>query len=773
MNGNQNLNELMANASQAHQQGQLQIAENLYREIIKQFPQQPDVLHLLGVCCSQQGKHNEAIGFIQEAIRLNPHPMYFNNLGESLKRQESFEQAISSFKEAINLAPNFAEAYFNMANVFLIQGNNSEAEFNYQQTLKINPNHPRACFNLGNIMLGKNDFNQAASYYQKAIDLNPRFAEAHNNLGIALENRSTPDKKQAIYHYQQAIQLKADFLPPLLSLAKLLLEIADYNAAISAYENIARVSPNDPDIYNNLAFIFSKQEKWQEAVKCYQKAIGLKPDFSLAYRNLAKTLEKQGKISEAKQQYYKVLELEPNNVLLRLYTDTLDSPISMSSNEIEEYQKNLLLTIEQYKNIPLNTDMNSLHESGLRIPLSLVYQGREDGLIRKNYAELFEDVFSGEGRMQSAPANMDSFPRHTKPKIGFVVTENHEGIFTSSMKGILNNFPAGKFELTVICPEYNGKKIIQPSINNPAIKYLYLPGKFDQMVTAISKANFDLLYYWEIGTDATNYFLPFCRLAPVQCTSWGWQITSGIKQVDYYISSEPLETPESDNFYTEKLVRLKSLPTYYFKTPFPKVFKDRSSFGFRENQHIYLCPQNLRKIHPDFDRITSEILRRDPEAVYVVIDDHNSCITEMLKERFQETHKGFMDRIHFFPRMMSGPEYINLVKIADVMLDTLYYGGVNTSYDAFAVGTPIVTFPGKQHRARYTYAIYQKMGITDCLTSSEEEYIDLAVRIAGNTELRNNISNKILEKNPIIFEDKNSVTELADLFEKLLNDYRE
>ena len=40
-----------------------------------------------------------------------------------------------------------------------------------------------------------------------------------------------------------------------------------------------------------------------------------------------------------------------------------------------------------------------------------------------------------------------------------------------------------------------------------------------------------LIYFWEVGTDTTNYFLPFCRLAPVQCTGWGWPETSAAPAV--------------------------------------------------------------------------------------------------------------------------------------------------------------------------------------------------------------------------------------------------
>ena len=51
---------------------------------------------------------------------------------------------------------------------------------------------------------------------------------------------------------------------------------------------------------------------------------------------------------------------------------------------------------------------------------------------------------------------------------------------------------------------------------------------FDHIVETIRGAEFDVLYHWEVGSDVTNYFLPFFKLAPVQCTGAGLPATSGI-----------------------------------------------------------------------------------------------------------------------------------------------------------------------------------------------------------------------------------------------------
>ena len=106
-------------------------------------------------------------------------------------------------------------------------------------------------------------------------------------------------------------------------------------------------------------------------------------------------------------------------------------------------------------------------------------------------------------------------------------------------------------------------------IRNQAIRLLPAPTRFDPLVETIRDERCDVLYHWEIGTDNTNYFLPFCRLAPVQCTSWGVEVTSGIPEVDYYLSSELVEPEDAQDHYTEKLVLGRTLLTYARRLSLP------------------------------------------------------------------------------------------------------------------------------------------------------------------------------------------------------------
>ncbi len=304
------------------------------------------------------------------------------------------------------------------------------------------------------------------------------------------------------------------------------------------------------------------------------------------------------------------------------------------------------------------------------------------------------------------------------------------------------------------------------------MQYLGLPPRFDQAITLIRQAKFDLLHYWEVGTDAINYFLPFCRLAPLQCATWGWPVTTGIPQMDYFISAEGLETDQVQAHYSETLIRLKRLPTYYYRPSLPLTLQPRAYFGLPTQSHLYVCPQNLRKIHPDFDPLAAEILRRDPHGRLVLLAAKQPHLTTLLHQRLRLTMPDVVERVHFLP-FLAEADYLNLLALADVVLDTLHYGGgANTTYDAFSAGSPVVTLPGPFQRGRYAAAAYQQMDYTEGVVNFPAEYVARALKLAAEPDYRAAVSAAISAASPALFEDLSAVTELADFFDEVIAQQR-
>jgi predicted O-linked N-acetylglucosamine transferase (SPINDLY family) len=177
-----------------------------------------------------------------------------------------------------------------------------------------------------------------------------------------------------------------------------------------------------------------------------------------------------------------------------------------------------------------------------------------------------------------------------------------------------------------------------------------------------------------------------------------------------------------------------------------------------------VCPQTLFKFHPDFDDILARILHEDRRGLLVLIEGGHPNWAKLLLERFARAFPNDVDRVRFLPQMPT-LDFLSLLTLADVLLDTIHFCGGNTSLESFAFGIPIVTLPGKFLRGRLTLALYQQMGVMDCVAENAESYVNIALRLANDRRWRDAISSKINSRAHVLYEDIEAVRELEHFFE--------
>src|SRR5215210_603246 len=95
-------------ALEFHQQGKLHEAELIYRDVLKNHPDNADALHFLGVIAHQVSQHQDAVALIGRAVQLaGPRADMLNNLAEALRCQGQLDQSISTFRQALELEPAY------------------------------------------------------------------------------------------------------------------------------------------------------------------------------------------------------------------------------------------------------------------------------------------------------------------------------------------------------------------------------------------------------------------------------------------------------------------------------------------------------------------------------------------------------------------------------------------------------------------------------------------------------------------------------------------
>jgi len=265
-------------AIEHHQKGNLQQAEDLYREILKIQPDNFYAIQYLGVLYIQRGNLDLAIEYIEKALQVNSSDSHgYYNLGIALQGKGRLDDAITSYQKAIQLNPSNYDAYVNLGIVFKEKG----------------------------------QLDDAITYYQKALQLKPDLFAAYNNLGKAFQEKGQLDDAETCL--QKALQLKPDSPEIFFNLGTVLMEQGKQGQALSAFDKVLNYNPHSviacfahcisqlPIIHQDQSSIYTSRKNYHDELVILRdtislntkqdivsaaKAIGVIQPFYLAYQGL-------------------------------------------------------------------------------------------------------------------------------------------------------------------------------------------------------------------------------------------------------------------------------------------------------------------------------------------------------------------------------------------------------------------------------------------------------------------------------------------------------
>lgn len=262
-------------AVELQQQGQLHASEKICLDVLKQDPNNPDAMHLLGLAKYLQGKTQEAISLITEAVQAQPrNPLFHANLGECLRQTGDYSRAESHYRKALQHDPRFTNALNGLAICLGEQGHHDHATQTLKKLLRYEPDNGHAHTNLARSLreLGRHD--EALRHGMKALQLSPDNPAVYNNVGLILSNVGRHD--EAIRHYQKAIHLDQEFGHAYYNLAQAKKFSADDDDLIRFMEKSLKISGLDRQSQIQLHFALGKahddRKAWEKAFRHYDQA---------------------------------------------------------------------------------------------------------------------------------------------------------------------------------------------------------------------------------------------------------------------------------------------------------------------------------------------------------------------------------------------------------------------------------------------------------------------------------------------------------------------
>jgi len=300
------------------QANDFQRAEELLVTALKENPNNPNLLRVLGVSLTKQDRLIEAEQKLTHVIRLVPNfaPAH-ENLAEALLLQGKVEQAIRSLKTAIKHNPNLQTANTKLAELLALVGRGIEADEIFQNSLDKNPergelvqamelnqngdpagaeriyegilrrdpNNVDALRLMGVLYAKAEKYNDAEAYFRRAVEIAPDYWTAWINLGSALNEQQKFDKAEAAY--KRALEIKPGSVHTLEQLGANALNEGRLEDSISWLRRALALDENHFPSLLCLGHALKTVGQQDEAIDSYRKCAVAKPDFGEVYWSLA------------------------------------------------------------------------------------------------------------------------------------------------------------------------------------------------------------------------------------------------------------------------------------------------------------------------------------------------------------------------------------------------------------------------------------------------------------------------------------------------------
>jgi predicted O-linked N-acetylglucosamine transferase (SPINDLY family) len=258
------------------------------------------------------------------------------------------------------------------------------------------------------------------------------------------------------------------------------------------------------------------------------------------------------------------------------------------------------------------------------------------------------------------------------------------------------------------------------------------------------------------------------RAAPIQVNYLGFAGTMGAEYMDYLIADRVIIPEQYQAYYLEKKVYL---PNSYMvddssRLPSNQSFQ-RSDFGLPKNGTVFCCFNNSYKFNPPRIASFAKILADTPNSV-LWVSENNASFQKNLLAEFNKL--GIPEgRIIFARRIEALADHLARYRLADLFLDTSPYNAHTTAVDSLKAGTPVISLAGKTYASRAGASLLTAIGLPELITSSEEEFIKLAIRL-GNDRIALSSLKETLKANyqmAPLFNSKRFCSHLENAYEEM------
>ncbi len=520
---------------------------------------------------------------------------------------------------------------------------------------------------------------EAVAHYRRVLEVDPANRRALRPLGDALHGRG--DHAAALLAYRAALEIEPEDLAAHINMANTLIAAGRFAEAGAASNRVLENEPDCAPALSNLGQARLKSGRAMGAARAFETLARLTPDDARALNDLGIARQWAGDIDGAVDAFRRALAIDPGAILAErnLLIAVLDCP-DLSSAELFALHREL-------------ADRHTRPEA----------RGR---------------IFAGPGRRAGG-----------RPRVGYVSSDFRDHPVGRNIWPLLANHDRTGFEIFLYGTEAGADRL-SPSFKQLADHWRAIDGVADGALAGmIENDGIDILVLLAGRFNANRPLLATYRAAPVQ-VSFHDCATSGLDEMDYWLSDALLHPADTAEQFSEQLYRL---PVFY-QFPPPEDFPAPGPPPSTANGFVTFGSFNKpEKINHRVIDLWSQLLRAVPGSRLMLKyrafwGDGELAAT--LRARFAD--RGIApERLVMGGADQSRRSHLALYRQIDIALDPFPFNGATTTFEALAMGVPVIALKGRHFVDRVGAALLAQAGLGELAADGPDDYVARARELAA------------------------------------------
>ncbi|NJK74046.1 MAG: glycosyltransferase [Microcoleus sp. SU_5_6] len=374
-------------------------------------------------------------------------------------------------------------------------------------------------------------------------------------------------------------------------------------------------------------------------------------------------------------------------------------------------------------------------------------------------------------------------PDRPQIKLGIFLDEIAATPETFAAIPVFEHLDRNKFEITVYAGKIQDDRLAKYCASR-ADNLIQLPPDLGNRVQNIRSRDLDILLICTNPADNSpentfNSLLFTHRLARVQIAiAPSIPATTGIRNIDYFITTNLTLTANPAANYREKLIALEGSGiccSYPLELENSTVEPTRQSWGATDGSVVFMSGARAFQIIPELRLTWAKIIAAVPNSILVLYPFRSRSEDYPVLPFFNQIRSTFAEsgidknRVVMIRALPSRADCIKCLKLADIYLDSYPYSSGCSIAEPLLLGLPVVARTGQTERSRLAAAVLQELQLPELVASSEKSYVEISAALGNNPEMRQIYRDRIQQKmtlNPRFLDSRAYSDRIGKLFNR-------